>query len=147
MNTKMKLAAFCYLSNAVVFLFIGLAFVFGREFFPFHSDVIQTQWSDLDISAQTLYLGMMRTEGAGFLASAVAIAFLFFIPFRRGEEWSYWAMSAVGIVEHLPTLVATFHVSMSTAASPPWPLTLALIVLLIVGLILSVNGSQQSRTD
>ena len=47
---------------------VGLAFVFATEFFPFHSDVIQTPWSDLGPAAQMLYLGMMRTEGAGFLA-------------------------------------------------------------------------------
>ena len=75
MNIKRRLAAFCYLINMIAFIFIGLAFVFKQEFFGFHSSVIQTSWQDLDLSSQTLYLGMMRTEGAGFLAAAVAFAF------------------------------------------------------------------------
>lgn len=140
----MKLAAFCYLINMLAFLLIGLAFVFGTEFFAFHSDVIQTPWQDLEHSAQTLYLGMMRTEGAGFLASAMAFAFLLFVPFRRRETWSYWALSAIGITEHTPTFLATLHVSKTTAASPPWLMTLVLMALLIAGLILSLLAGRNN---
>ena len=142
MNRRMKLAYFCYLSNVIVFSLIGLTFVFAGEFFPFHSDIIQTSWGDLDTAAQTLYLGMMRTEGAGFLASAVAIGILFFIPFRRGEIWACWAMSCIGIVEHLPTLFANVYVSMTTAATPPWPIPLVGIILLIMGLVLAIHERQ-----
>ncbi len=147
MNTRMKLASFCYLSNAVAFLIIGLTFVFAREFFPFHSDVIQTPWSGLSVPVQTLYLGMMRTEGAGYLASATAIAILYYGPFLRGEQWSYWAMSGIGIVEHLPTFFANLHVYRTTEASPPWPAVLIGMVLLVAGLVLSIQGSRPSKTN
>lgn len=147
MITGMKIASFCYLVTAVAFAAIGLAFVFAREFFPFHSDVIQTPWSDLDLAAQTLYLGMMRTEGAGYLASATAIAILYFGPFQRREEWSCWAMSGIGLVEHLPTFFANLHVSRTTEASPPWPGVLAGMMLLVLGLVLSIQGIRRSRTN
>ena len=142
MTGRQKLAGLCYLINAVACLFIGLGFVFGQEFFSFHSDVIQTAWQDLGPLEQKLYLGMMRTEGAGFLATFVAFAFLLFIPFRRGENWAYWAMTAIGLAEHLPTLIATFHVSQTTSASPPWPLTLSLVALLVAGLLLSLTNKK-----
>jgi len=142
-SVNLKLAAICYGLNAIACLVIGLKFVFAQEFFPFHSDVIQTDWQNLDPAQQTLYLGMMRTEGAGFLASFVAFIFLLWIPFRRQETWAYWALTSIGIAEHLPTLLATFHVSQTTPASPPWPLTLALSLLLFLGLVLALGHRRQ----
>ncbi len=144
MNVKQKLAFLCYLLNALACFLLGLAFVFGTEFFPFHSDVIQTSWSDVDASAQTLYLGMMRTEGAGFLATGLALLILLLIPFRRGETWSYWAMSAIGIAEWFPSFLANLHVANTTHASPPWQGVLLAIFLLIIGLFASVLGSRAS---
>ena len=139
---KFKLAFLCYLLVAIVFLATGVSFVFATEFFPFHSDVIETAWQDLGKSEQTLYLGMMRTEGAGFLAAAMAIALLLFIPFRRREAWSYWAMTAIGITEWLPTFLANLHVANTTPASPPWQLALGGMIVLVVGLVLSIAGSR-----
>ena len=144
MNRNMRIAGSCYFLTAVYFLAVGLAFIFAAEFFPFHSDVIQTPWSELDKLSQTLYLGMMRTEGAGFLASSVAIAILLFVPFRRGEMWSCWAMSAVGIVEHFPTFLANLHVSQTTSASPPWQAAAVGMALLGIGLVFGLLGSRES---
>jgi len=83
MTKNHRIAAVLYWLNAIILLVIGLTFVFASSFFPFHSDVIQTNWNELDTPFQTLYLGMMRTEGAGYLASAVAIGFLLVIPFEK----------------------------------------------------------------
>lgn len=124
---------------------IGCVYVFSSEFMPFHSDVIQTNWVHVEDSAKTLYLGMMRTEGAGFLASAVAMAILLIIPFREGKVWSYWAIPIIGIVEYLPTLIATFYVSRVTQASPPWPAILFAILLLLTGLVLSINTKENTK--
>ena len=143
MTRRKKIATACFAINAFAFLMIGLTFVLKQSFFPFHADVIQTSWADVDPAAQTLYLGMMRTEGAGYLASAVAIGFLLLIPFRRHELWSYWAIATIGIVEHLPTLFANLHVSQTTPASPPWPFVLLGIVLLAIGLVVSIAENRQ----
>ena len=145
MNLKLKFAFVCYMSNVIGLALMGCIYVFGNEFLPFHSDVIQTSWEDVNASAQILYIGMMRTEGAGLLSSSLAIAILLFIPFMRGQAWSYWAMTAIGIVEHLPSLIATYHVSTITEASPPWPALLLGVVLLIVGLLLSISGNKTQQ--
>lgn len=140
----MKLSFLCHAFNVVVMALIGCLYIFSNEFMPFHSDIIQTPWENVGTSEKILYLGMMRTEGAGFLASAVAISILLAIPFREGKVWSYWAIPTIGIVEYLPTLIATFYVSRVTQASPPWPLILFAILLLLAGLVLSITdrGSQ-----
>jgi len=141
MNLKIRASFFLYISNIVFLIGTGLVFQFSGEFLPFHSDVIQTKWAQVDSLSQTLYLGMMRTEAAGFMASGVAIAFLLFIPFRRFELWSCWAMTTIGIVEYLPTLLANYHVSNVSQASPPWPLMLSLIISLILALGFGISGN------
>ena len=139
MKLKEVVASGCYLINAIYFLMAGLIFVFAKELLPFHLDVIQTPWSELDSASQTLFLGMMRTEGAGFLASSIAIFVLFWIPYRAKQAWAGAAMTVIGIVEHAPTFLANFHVAQTTAATPPWPIALTGMVLLIVGFVLSLS--------
>ena len=146
MNCKLKLALFIYLANIAVMLVIGFTFELRSEFLPFHADVIQTQWHSLSEASQILYLGMMRTEGAGFLAAATALTFLLWFPFRTSEQWSYWAITAIGVVEYLPTLLANYHVSIVSSASPPWQLMLLLILSLLLALTLAVVGHRQTAT-
>ena len=144
MDMKTKIVSGCYLINAIYFLIVGLVFIFATELLPFHIDVIQTSWDELDGLSQTLFLGMMRTEGTGFLASAAAILILFIIPYRRKRFWAVPAMSFIGIVEHLPTLIANFHVSQTTSATPPWPMALIGISLFILGFALSIQKLKMS---
>lgn len=143
MKFEPKLPFLIYAANVVFLIATGLVFEFSGEFLPFHSDVIETSWEDVDSKSQILYLGMMRTEAAGFLASGTAIGFLLFIPFRKGEKWSYWAMSTIGIVEYVPTFFANYHVSTVTNASPPWLLMLILIISMLLALILALASHER----
>ncbi len=111
--------------NALAMLAIGWAYQFSHEFMPYHAEVIGTQWIDLTDVQQILYIGMMRTEAAGFLATSTALLILLFIPFRQEQPWSISAMTVIGLVEYLPSAIATFNVYKATGASTPW---LALIV-------------------
>lgn len=146
MNIKLKIALLFYAINVLGMLVIGCIYIFSNEFMPYHSDVIQTSWVDVGANEKILYLGMMRTEGAGFLACALAILILLVKPFREGRRWSYWAIPIIGIVEYLPTLIATYHVSTITTATPPWLAVLSGCFLFVVGLILTVglDGDTQS---
>lgn len=139
MNTKLKIAASLYTINIIGMLGIGFVYVFGSEFMPYHSDVIQTLWADVPPEQQILYLGMMRTEGAGFLACALALVLLLLIPFRQGLQWSFWAIPLIGIVEYLPTLIATYHVASVTNAQPPWPAVALGCVFFLIGGVLTVS--------
>jgi len=143
MNTKLKIAFFIYVLNAVFMLGTGLLFVFSQSFLPFHSDVIQTQWQDVDSLSQLLYLGMMRTEGAGFLAVGVAFIFLLLIPFRNLKKWSFWALTTIGIIEYLPTFFANYHVASHSEATPPWLLMLVLIISLLIALVIALSGMKE----
>ena len=145
MNFKLKIAFGIYVLNILMMISIGLVYEFSSEFMPFHSDVIQTQWVNVDHLSQILYLGMMRTEAAGFLATGTAILILLSIPFLKFERWSYWAMTIIGLVEYVPTLFATYHVSSVTEASPPWILMLIFSVSLVIALYLAEFGNKQEN--
>ncbi len=143
MNFKLKIAFGIYGLNILIMIGVGLIYEFSSEFMPFHSDVIQTKWVDVDGLSQILYLGMMRTEAAGFFATGIAILILLFIPFLKFEKWSYWSMTVVGLAEYIPTLFATYHVSSITGASPPWVMMLMLSVSLMLALYLAEAGNKE----
>ena len=138
-SIKIKLALFCFSFNAVGLFLFGLIYTFSSELLPFHLAAISTSWDELPPVFQVLYLGMMKTEGAGFLSSAVAIVFLLAIPFRRGERWSAWAILAIGVVEHFPGVIGAMTTSQLTPASSPWQLSLLGMSLLGLGLVLSLS--------
>ncbi|MFP6843577.1 MAG: hypothetical protein VB958_00035 [Thalassolituus sp.] len=142
---KIKIALFCYAFNALGLFVFGLIYTFSSEFLPFHSDAIGRSWNELTPAVQTLYLGMMRTEGAGLMSSALAIAILLAIPFKKREVWCFWAMTAIGIVEHAPSMFGALHTSQLTPASSPWQLNLLGIFLLIAGLVLAASTKDEIR--
>ena len=145
--TPFTIAKMIYWFNAIVMIVVGAAFVFAQEFFQFHGDVIGKTWSKLDNQAKPLYLGMMRTEGAGYLAAATAMIFLLLFPLRTNAPgWAIWAITSVGVIEHVPTLLATYHVSQITEASPPWEVTLALIISLgLAAVVISLRSASDPR--
>ena len=137
MTIKNKIAFGIFFFNAAAMLVIGLVYQFSNEFMPYHSAIIQTEWVNLSEAQKILYLGMMRTEAAGFLASGTAILLLLFIPYLNEERWAPYAITAIGIVEYLPSAIATFNVAQSTNASPPWIALFTGIALLIVALAIN----------
>ncbi len=145
MKLGLKLSFLVYGANVVFLIATGLVFQFATELFPFHSDVIETKWEDVDPNSQILYLGMMRTEAAGFLSAGVALGVLMFVALQRNELWLFLTMSTVGIVEYLPTFFANYHVSQVTRASPPWELMLSLILSLFLAAILSVVSTRNLK--
>lgn len=147
MNFKLKLSLAIYIANLLVMTVIGLAFEFKTEFMPFHSDVIQTTWANVDPQAKILYLGMMKTEGAGFLAAATALAFLLWASFKRRETWMFVAMTVIGVVEYSPSLAANLYVSQVTDANPPWLLMLSLTISLLIALGLALAATRQSAAE
>ncbi|MFK7733840.1 MAG: hypothetical protein AB8B48_19625 [Pseudomonadales bacterium] len=142
MINRHQFAGAIFALNALICLAVGLTFVFASEFFPFHGDVIETDWQALSVSYQTLYLGMMRTEGAGYLATALAVFWLLAIPYRKGEYWSAWAIVTIALMEHLPTLLANLHVAQTTAAEPPWYFVMGCMISLCFGLVLVPRRSR-----
>lgn len=82
-------------------------------------------------------MALLRGAGMAGLMTGLSIGILLFIPFRRGETWSRWAITALGLVSLAPALYYTLRLNLSTGASTPWIPSLFLIVFLVLGFLLS----------
>lgn len=146
MNRLMKVAFGCHLVVALVLIWVGLVYLFRPDFMPYHADAVERSWGEVEPAFQTLTLALMRVVGGGFIAAAIAIVGLLWIPYRRGEKWSLWAIAAVGICVWASALYASISVTKDTPATGPWSTALFCIVLLLVGLGLSLYaGATRAR--
>jgi multisubunit Na+/H+ antiporter MnhB subunit len=137
MKFRTTVAFVCYVLVMLVSLVFAGLYLGRSEFMPYHAVAIGIQWAQLKPEFQTLFLALLRVCGGGWLAATVAMGILVFIPFRRNESWTTWAVPLVGLSAAIPTLYATLLVKAKTPASPPWYGAAGVIVLLIVGFALS----------
>jgi hypothetical protein len=138
MAILMKISFGCHLLALVSIGLVGLIYLFRSQFMPYHAIAVGKKWSEVDPTFQTLLMALIRTLGGAWIATALAIGILLFIPFRQGMGWSRWAVPIIGIVSQIPALYATLSVTLKTPANAPWKGVVLIMILLIVGFILSL---------
>jgi uncharacterized membrane protein len=117
----------------------GLIYLFRSQFMPYHAIAVGKTWAEVTPAFQILLLALMKTIGGAWIAMAVAIGIVLFIPFRQGMHWARWAIPVVGFVALLPTVYATLSLVPITPTTPPWKGILLIMALLIAGFILSLE--------
>lgn len=137
MSTKTRVAFVCYAVATLGLAAAGARYVSAPQIMSYHQQAAGAPWADLAPGVQTMLLGFMKGDGVGMLATALAMALLLLVPFRRGESWSRWAIAAVGLVWFVPTLFLAWSLSNLTGAETPWPLVLLVTVLVALGFLLS----------
>lgn len=145
MNRRLKIAFFCYLLTLPLLTIFGLVYLFHSEFMLYHAVALGQSWSELEPPLQVLILALMRAVGGGFLATATAMGFLLFKPFRQGQRWSYWAIPTIGLISCGSSLYATLSVAHNTPASPPWLAATLVLLLIGLGFICAIAPSTTSR--
>lgn len=144
--TAARLALACHGLAALMLLAVGVAYLVRSEFMPCHRDAIGLEWRDLHERVQALLLAMMRGTGGGSLASGLAMLLLLAFPFRRGEGWARWAVSAVGAVAWAGALWGALLLKIRTPASPPLLAAAAVgLGLVVLGLALSLVAGRAGR--
>jgi hypothetical protein len=138
MTGTLTAAFICYLVVTLLLVIFGATYLTRSKFMPYHQQALDLSWSDLDARMQTLLLALMRVSGGGFLAAALAIIIMLFVPFRAGEAWAKYAIPAVGLTSALPSLYATVLVRTRTSASSPVGVSVLGVVLLVLGFVLSL---------
>ena len=116
----------------------GVTYLVRPRFMPYHQEALGVPWPQVDPRLQTLLLGLMRTAGGGLMASALAIAFMLWIPVRAGEVWVLYAIPVVGLTTAAPALNATILVRRRTGARTPVLPAAAGVGLILLGAILSM---------
>lgn len=137
MTVKTKIAFGCYLVVAISAMVMGLLYTTSPTIMPYHQQAIGMRWDDIDPNLSLLLLALLRGAGIAGWITGLSIGVLLFIPFRRGEMWSRWAITLLGFVSLLPALYYTVRLKLSTGASTPWIPSIFLLLLLIFGFFLS----------
>ena len=139
MSTRMKVAFWCYALGTLIVTAFGIVYLVRPEFMPYHSVAVGLPWAAVDPSFQVLILALMRAVGSACLALAILDWTLLLIPFRQGAPWATWAIAASGLVTCAGSLYAMMLVAMNTPATPPWIGPVLGAVLLVAGLVLSLE--------
>jgi uncharacterized membrane protein len=138
MSTTSLVSLVCYGLSACVGMLFGVIYLVRPQFMPYHSEAVQSSWTDLDPNMRVLILALMKVSGGGMLATGVAALVLLAIPFRAGEAWSFYAIPLIGLCTSAGSLYATILVKTRTPGSPPIGLASLSLMLIIVGFIFSV---------
>ena len=143
MSIRMKVAFWCHLLALLLIAIIGLIYLFRSQFMPYHAIAVGKNWAEVDPAFQILLLALIRVVGGAWIAAALAMGILLFVPFRQGMRWARRAVPTIGLVAELPALYATLSVTLNTPATPPWKGVVLIMLLLVAGLILSLEPEKK----
>ena len=131
----------CYGAIAFISLVFGAIYLTRSEFMPYHSLALGKSWSGVEPETQTLILALMRVAGSGFIASGLAAIALLGIALKTGEVRAIYAIFPICLSTSLGSGYATLLVKRRTPGNPPFKLSLATIILSIVGFLSSLGRS------
>ncbi|MEW6264066.1 MAG: hypothetical protein AB1641_13410 [Thermodesulfobacteriota bacterium] len=136
MSLKRRIAFILNSIIALVGFVIGASYLAKSEITSYHKQVIGVDWAGLVPGVQKLLIILMKGTGDAAVVTALALAFFLIVPFRRGENWSRWAILTVGLAFLLPMLFGSIYLASTTGASSPWWLNATLLTFLLVGFFL-----------
>ena len=145
MSIRMKIGFWCHLLATLQIGIIGLIYLFRSQFMPYHAIAVGKIWTEVDPAFQILLLALIRVVGGAWVATALAMGILLFIPFRQGMRWARLAIPAIGLVAELAALYVTLSVTLNTPATPPWKGVVLIMVLLVAGFIFSFEPEKKKE--
>lgn len=137
MSTTYKASFACYLLTALVLAGFGARYFLAAELTPYHAEALGQPLAAMSLHQQVTFVTLYRAVGTGMLSTAVALGFLLFIPFRRRERWSRWAMTAVGLCFAGLSIYFTLAFKAATGIDAPWPAAVASAALIVVAHVLA----------
>ena len=134
----LNLALAAVLLVALAGIVFGVRYMQREAFLPYHAAVAGTSWAELDPGLQVVILGMLKIVGGGFMTFGVTLLWLCF-ALHEGARWAPWAILTISTAALGPMLYVAirFRAFRPDARTPVRP-TLAMIVLIVVGVGLSI---------
>lgn len=123
----------------LVGLLLGASYLIRSDITSYHKEVIGVDWAGLAPGVQKLLIILMKGTGDAALVGALAIGLFLGVPYRRGENWSRWAILLVGLALLVPMLIGAVYLASTTGASSPWWLNAILMLLLLAAFLLSMD--------
>ncbi len=145
MKSRMRVSFACYLVSTIIIAGVGTIYLFSRQLLPFQLGALGTSWAEIPPRFQVLFLALMKLATGGLFGTALGLGFLLFVPFRKGEAWARWAISAIGLSFATPLLYGMLLVKFETTASPPWLVSVFMIVLFVLGFLLAAGSRETTR--
>lgn len=140
-NAVRKVSMLLIAASAVGLIMVGMRYMLADEFMPYHSQVAQVDWAELQPGVRTIILGMLVIIGSGFVACGAALLWGLF-ALQAGAWWARWSILTVGLLIGLPTLYVTLWLKASAPdAETPVGLTLVLLLAVLAGALIGWRAS------
>ncbi len=137
MNIAYKVSFAIFTLIALLMIATGATYLTAPTLMPYHLAAMETTWEALPQGMQTMSLNFMKSVSAGFLSSGFAVLILLVVPFRKGQTWSIFAITALIGIQVGIIAVRTYDVSVNTMANPPLLPLLMVLVLSVVAFVLA----------
>lgn len=136
---SLKISFVGFLLVALYLGWNGILYVTATKIMSYHQEAMGVPWDNLTPGIQVMSLNFMKAAGAGMLTASIAILFLLFIPFRRGEIWSRWALLIISLNEIILIMLRVIDVSSRAPANPPLIPYVVIGVVVLISFILSIG--------
>lgn len=138
-----RLAFGCYLFAIIILFLFGVVYLTSNEFMPYHAEILNSSWQQIDQNIKFLYLVFLKGSGAAMLALSIMMAIVLFVPYRLKKQWSNWAIGITGLLFSLPVLYIVVLIKLETDASPPIVLASLLNLFFIIGFLLTLQHTRK----
>lgn len=118
MNILKRVATIGYYLSATFFLVLGFIYSTTNRLMPYHQEGMGVPWNELSSNIQWATLNFVRSVGAGFISSAIAIFFILLFPFKQGKLWSYIAIFTISITQLGLVFIRTLSIKSHTLQIP-----------------------------
>ncbi|MBL7811583.1 MAG: hypothetical protein JNL57_05120 [Bacteroidetes bacterium] len=134
---KNTIASICHYAVALTSLIFGCMYLFKKEFMPYHSVAVGRSWDEVDAGMKVLILALMRAVSAGWLITAVVVAWLQWQFNKTKAGWIPLVILVAGLVSSSVTVYATTIVRAGSEGKPPTLLGVGMMVLFLAAYFLN----------
>lgn len=150
MSLKKRIAFFCYFAFALMGIIMGLRYLIADQIRPHHLEILGAlSWDTVDPAFKVMMLMLMKGAGLGYLITGLAVFFMLFGSFRRGEQWAVCGIMAICVVQLGGRLVNVLIMQANQPSAAPVYLLVIAIALTLFAFVLSLlsrDDPQQSNS-
>ncbi len=139
--SRRNIALTCFLLALLVPLGIGVVNLVSTKPLPWIVPALGVPWDQLSPGIRSVIAGYMKFTAAGLIGAALAMSFILFVAYRRGEVWALWAIGTVGVITPLLAVYGLWTIQLASGVSQPWYNPLVSVALIVAGLLIAPRQS------
>jgi hypothetical protein len=144
MSFRFRIAFCLYALVSAGLIAAGLWYISWPQIMPYHLQVINRSWTDLDPRLQMMFLDLLKLAGFGMLGIGLAIGILTLIPARRGQKWAHRAIPVIGLFYWAPVTYLAYSLHHATGASTPWQPAVINVLFLLTAYFLAAKPVEKA---